>query len=85
MGSLFGLLGAILAVPVAAILKVCWEEFYLIPKGKNMEALQRVANGIVADQTHNVDATEVPGTSDISEETETERPPAPAPRRRATP
>ncbi|MBM3457082.1 MAG: AI-2E family transporter [Armatimonadetes bacterium] len=47
MGSLFGLLGAILAVPVCAILKVCWEEFYLIPSGVNVEELQEAAERIV--------------------------------------
>jgi predicted PurR-regulated permease PerM len=85
MGSLFGLLGAVLAVPVAAILKVCWEEFYLIPKGKDVAALQRAASGIVANEAHNVDEDEVPGTSELSEETEreTERTPATPPRRRA--
>ena len=44
---------------------------------------ERVANGIVSNEAHNGDATEVPGTSDLSDETETERPPAPPRRRRA--
>jgi predicted PurR-regulated permease PerM len=83
MGSLFGLLGAILAVPVAAILKVCWEEFYLIPRGRNVEELHRVANEIVANETHTAEAHQPPGESSIADEPKTERPPAPPRRRRA--
>ncbi len=48
MGALFGLLGAILAVPLCAIIKVCWEEFYLIPRGTDTDALQRLAGEIVS-------------------------------------
>jgi predicted PurR-regulated permease PerM len=47
MGVLFGLLGAILAVPVCAIVKVCWEEFYLIPRRTPIEDLQKEAEQIV--------------------------------------
>ncbi len=50
MGSLFGLIGAILAVPVTAILKVCWEEFYMRPREKDMDALQATAEDIVESQ-----------------------------------
>lgn len=82
MGSLFGLLGAILAVPVAAILKVCWEEFYLIPKGRNVEALHRVANGIITNEALTPEADQPPGASNVTEESETERPPSPPRRRR---
>jgi putative permease len=48
MGALFGVLGAILAVPVCAIVKVCWEEFYLIPRRTDTEALQVLAEDIVS-------------------------------------
>jgi predicted PurR-regulated permease PerM len=48
MGSLFGLLGAILAVPVAAIVKVCWEELYLLPRDQNPQALLNRAEAIVS-------------------------------------
>lgn len=48
MGALFGLLGAILAVPVCAILKVFWEEFYLKPRQTDVEALETVAADIVS-------------------------------------
>lgn len=41
MGALFGLLGAILAVPVCAIVKVLWEEFYLAPQGIDVEGIER--------------------------------------------
>lgn len=84
MGSLFGLLGAVLAVPVAAILKVCWEEFYLLPKGKDVAALQRVANEIVSNEARNGDAAEAPGTSEVPEDAAAELP-APPTRRRAIP
>lgn len=47
MGSLFGLFGAVLAMPIAAIIKVCWQEFYLIPRQTNTEALEAIAEDIV--------------------------------------
>lgn len=47
MGTLFGLFGAVLAMPVAAIVKVCWEEFYLIPRNTDTVALQELAEDIV--------------------------------------
>jgi predicted PurR-regulated permease PerM len=47
MGALFGLLGAVLAVPVCAIVKVCWEEFYLSPRGTRPEELQGQARAII--------------------------------------
>ncbi|MFN3649618.1 MAG: AI-2E family transporter [Armatimonadota bacterium] len=48
MGALFGLFGAVLAVPLCAIVKVCYEEFYLFPKRTDMCALQVQAERIVA-------------------------------------
>jgi predicted PurR-regulated permease PerM len=48
MGLLFGLLGAVLAVPVCAIVKICWEEFYLVPRATDSAALQILAEEIVA-------------------------------------
>lgn len=48
MGALFGLLGAILAVPVCAIVKIFWEEFYLGPAQTDVAALEGVAGEIVA-------------------------------------
>jgi putative permease len=47
MGTLFGLFGAILAMPIAAIIKVCWEEFYLIPRRTDTEMLGDIAEEIV--------------------------------------
>jgi predicted PurR-regulated permease PerM len=47
MGLLFGLLGAILAVPVCAIAKICWEEFYLAPRATDQAALQVLAEEII--------------------------------------
>ena len=47
MGVLFGLLGAVLAVPVCAIIKVLWEEFYLIPRETDGKALEAEAEEIV--------------------------------------
>lgn len=49
MGTLFGLLGAILAVPVSAIVKVCWEEFYLVPRGLVGPELEELAARIVTE------------------------------------
>jgi putative permease len=49
MATLFGLFGAVLAMPVAAIVKVCWEEFYLAPRRTDTDALERVAEDIVGD------------------------------------
>lgn len=48
MGALFGLLGAILAVPVCAIIKVFWEEWYLVPQNTDTPAIEAVAESIVA-------------------------------------
>lgn len=47
MGLLFGLLGAVLAVPVCAIAKICWEEFYLVPRATDSAALQVLAEEII--------------------------------------
>lgn len=74
MGSLFGLLGAILAVPIAAILKVCWEEFYLIPRERNVEALQRAATRIVENEGDEAEAPMVPGESRVARNRGTRRP-----------
>ena len=49
MHSLFGLVGAILAVPVTAILKVCWEEFYLNPRGRDPEEVKAEASDLVTE------------------------------------
>lgn len=48
MHSLFGILGAILAVPVTGILKVCWEEFYLRPREENTRALEQQAEAVLS-------------------------------------
>ncbi len=48
MHSLFGILGAILAVPVTGILKVCWEEFYLRPQEENTRALEHQAEAVLS-------------------------------------
>jgi putative permease len=53
MGALFGLLGAVLAVPVCAIVKVCWEEFYLNPRHTDTDALQAVADNIITSDSPN--------------------------------
>jgi putative permease len=48
MGALFGLLGAILAVPVCAIIKVCWQEFYLGPRNTDTLAISTTAEDLVS-------------------------------------
>jgi predicted PurR-regulated permease PerM len=75
MHSLYGLLGALLAVPVCAIIKVCWTEFYLKPQHTDTEAMQERADEIITEQasayeeadaelkkdegTHEMDAKEI--------------------------
>ena len=49
MGSLFGFLGALLAVPVTVLVKAAWEEFYLKPRHTDMVALEATAGSIAAD------------------------------------
>lgn len=53
MGMLFGLLDAVIAVPVCAMLKVLWEELYLKPAGiderRTLEAARRVIGREAAD------------------------------------
>jgi predicted PurR-regulated permease PerM len=71
MGALFGLLGAIIAVPVCAIVKVCWEEFYVIPKNTDMDALQEIADDIVTQYPRagiGHPAAEHPGDSAVADE-----------------
>ena len=48
MGALAGLIGAILAVPTAAILRVLYEEFYYKPRHPDEEAITRDANEVIA-------------------------------------
>ncbi len=47
MGWLFGLAGAILALPAAALTKIAIEEFYLRPRGIDYPPLERDARRIV--------------------------------------
>ncbi|MGV3720833.1 MAG: AI-2E family transporter [Actinomycetota bacterium] len=70
MGALFGLLGAILAVPVCAIIKVCWQEFYLGPRNTDAEAISAVAeelatgNGAAPQDQSAPESDEPPGGPD---------------------
>jgi predicted PurR-regulated permease PerM len=50
MGKLFGVAGAILAVPTAAVSKILVEEFYLRPRGVNEGAIEEQARGIVMNE-----------------------------------
>ena len=47
LGSLFGILGAFLAVPVLAIVKALYEELVLKPKAPDRQQLERYANQVV--------------------------------------
>jgi len=47
MTTSFGIIGGLLAVPVATILKVCWEELYLKPRGINTEKIEERAVSII--------------------------------------
>jgi len=51
MGWLFGLAGAILALPAAALTKIAIEEFYLRPRHVDYAPLQRDADAIVRSET----------------------------------
>ena len=48
MGSLLGIVGAILAVPTAAIVKILFDEFYARPQRTSREALDARAGDLVA-------------------------------------
>lgn len=48
MGAIFGVAGAILAVPTAAIAKIIFEEFYLYPRKVPEAQIQEQARAIVA-------------------------------------
>jgi putative permease len=50
MHALFGFVGALLAAPVAAIVKICWEEFYLQPTETDPETIQEEASSIVGER-----------------------------------
>jgi predicted PurR-regulated permease PerM len=47
LGSFVGLIGALLAVPAAIIVKVCFEEFYAKKRAPKMEALDEAAEQIL--------------------------------------
>jgi putative permease len=47
MGTLFGLLGAILAVPAAALVQIVIDEFYLRPRHLNYSAIDRQAAALI--------------------------------------
>jgi predicted PurR-regulated permease PerM len=47
MGTLFGLFGAVLAVPVCAIIKVLWQELYLAPQEVDLPAVEKAAQELV--------------------------------------
>jgi predicted PurR-regulated permease PerM len=51
MGWLFGLAGAILSLPAAALTKIAIEEFYLRPRRVEYAPLEREANRIVRSET----------------------------------
>jgi len=51
MGWLFGLAGAILALPAAALTKIVIEEFYLRPRGVDYAPLEREADRIVRSES----------------------------------
>jgi predicted PurR-regulated permease PerM len=71
MHALYGLLGALLAVPVCAIIKVCWTEFYLKPRHTDTEAMRERADNIVGEHTGGTAED-----SEVADETSTETPAA---------
>lgn len=52
MGKLFGVAGAILAVPTAATLKILVEEFYLFPRGVDLKEIEKQSEEIVSLQAN---------------------------------
>lgn len=48
MGALVGVVGALLAVPVAAIVKILYEEFYYKPRHPDQEAIDHDAEAVLA-------------------------------------
>jgi predicted PurR-regulated permease PerM len=51
MATLFGILGAILAVPAAALVQIVVDEFYLKPRQLNYAAIDREASALVQGRT----------------------------------
>ena len=51
MGSLFGIAGAILAVPTAAIVKILYDEFYTRPNRVPIQELEAQASELVAGES----------------------------------
>ena len=51
MATLFGILGAILAVPAAALVQIVVDEFYLKPRQLNNAELDREAAALVEGRT----------------------------------
>jgi predicted PurR-regulated permease PerM len=51
MGSLFGILGAILAVPAAALVQIVIDEFYFKPRHLNFAEIDREAAALVEGKT----------------------------------
>jgi predicted PurR-regulated permease PerM len=47
MGSLFGVVGAVLAVPTAALVRILLDEFYLRPRRAELAGVQDEANQII--------------------------------------
>ena len=50
MGSLFGITGAILAVPTAAVIKVLFDEFYLKPNRVPVEEINKRTQSVILDR-----------------------------------
>lgn len=50
-GTLFGLVGVLLAVPVAALVHILVDEFYLQPRGLDMPAIDNAAGKLAKGET----------------------------------
>jgi predicted PurR-regulated permease PerM len=69
MGSLFGVVGAILAVPTAALCRILLDEFYLRPRRESLANVDEEANAIIC------------GTGEVAKKEDEQEPgdaPAPA-------
>ncbi len=50
MGSLFGVAGAMLAVPIAATVKILFDEFYLLPQRVPVEEIENRSGILIAER-----------------------------------
>jgi len=78
MASLFGVIGAVLAVPAAAIIKVLFDEFYLKPQQVPVQTIETQAGSLVAEGVWPDPQTLRDETDEVAPEPAPEAAPKPA-------